>query len=165
PDLHGDAHQALAALLLAGLVAPPPPPRNVTAAAAGAAAAAAAAAAEAEAAGSPPRPETWGWEWEWAGGDSVLVQLGDVVDRGDDSLALLGLLERLRAQARAAGGDVVCLLGNHELMNVQQDFRYIARGELRALALAGALPPLWEGAGREGPGEGATRHGRGMEEE
>ncbi len=47
------------------------------------------------------------------------LQLGDVVDRGADSLALLGLLERLARSAAAAGGRVQALLGNHELMQVR----------------------------------------------
>lgn len=35
----------------------------------------------------------------WGGGDTLLVQLGDVVDRGPHSLALLVLLERLKVGA------------------------------------------------------------------
>lgn len=46
-------------------------------------------------------------------------QLGDVVDRGHDSLALLGLLQRLGQAAEAAGGRVQAILGNHELMLVR----------------------------------------------
>ncbi|GIL99903.1 hypothetical protein Vretimale_4949 [Volvox reticuliferus] len=66
--------------------------------------------------------EWQGREWQWAGGDAVLIQLGDVVDRGPDSLALLRRVEGLKIQARAVGGDVVMLLGNHELMNIYYDF-------------------------------------------
>lgn len=32
----------------------------------------------------------------WAAGKATLVQTGDVVDRGPDSLAVIALLERLR---------------------------------------------------------------------
>lgn len=34
----------------------------------------------------------------WAGGRATLVQTGDVLDRGPDSLAIVALLERLRVR-------------------------------------------------------------------
>ena len=52
----------------------------------------------------------------WAGGDATLVQTGDVTDRGDDVRAAMELLMRLEAEAAEAGGQVVVLLGNHEVM-------------------------------------------------
>jgi len=64
----------------------------------------------------------------WAGGGAVLVQTGDQLDRGDDELEILDLLDRLTVQARAAGGAVHVLNGNHELMNVKQDLRYVSLG-------------------------------------
>ncbi|KAJ9521504.1 hypothetical protein QJQ45_008801 [Haematococcus lacustris] len=70
----------------------------------------------------------------WAGGRSSLVQTGDIVDRGPDSLAALHLFHRLKAEASAAGGDVVTLLGNHELMLLQGDTRYFNPSELQHLA-------------------------------
>ena len=41
---------------------------------------------------------------------------------------IVDLVERLRREARAAGGDFVATLGNHELMNAQLDFRYVTKG-------------------------------------
>ena len=56
---------------------------------------------------------------QWIAGSCVLVQTGDLVDRGDDSLAVVDLFEDLKAKAAAAGGEVVTLLGNHELESIQ----------------------------------------------
>lgn len=61
----------------------------------------------------------------WAGGKLVVVQTGDQLDRGDDEPDILDLLERLSTEAAAAGGALHALNGNHEVMNVQGDFRYV----------------------------------------
>lgn len=61
----------------------------------------------------------------WSGGGRWVVQVGDLLDRGDDEDEILALLERLGPEAEAAGGRVVILNGNHELMNAQGDFRYV----------------------------------------
>ena len=55
----------------------------------------------------------------WAAGACTLVQTGDLVDRGPDSVAVTKLFEDVRIEAAAAGGKVLTLLGNHELMNLQ----------------------------------------------
>ncbi len=60
----------------------------------------------------------------WVGGSTVVVQTGDQLDRGDDEPEILDLLDRLRDEAKAAGGALFALNGNHEIMNVQGDFRY-----------------------------------------
>ena len=69
----------------------------------------------------------------WVGGELAVVQLGDVLDRGDDEGAIIDLFERLEGEAAAAGGSFTWLLGNHELMNAAGDFRYVTRRALRAL--------------------------------
>jgi hypothetical protein len=61
----------------------------------------------------------------WVGGKLVVVQTGDQLDRGDEERAILDLLERISAQARAAGGALHVLNGNHELLNALGDFRYV----------------------------------------
>jgi hypothetical protein len=68
----------------------------------------------------------------WSGGDLVVVQTGDALDRGDDERAILDLIARLEAEAAAAGGALIALLGNHELMNAAGDFRYVTPGGLHA---------------------------------
>jgi len=61
----------------------------------------------------------------WAGGQTHLVQTGDLLDRGKDAPKVLDLLMRLEGEARKAGGRVHALLGNHEVMNVLGDLRYV----------------------------------------
>lgn len=68
----------------------------------------------------------------WIGGDTVLVQTGDVTDRGPDSAGVMRILRDLAAAAPAQGGRVIALLGNHESMNVRGDWRYVAPEELAA---------------------------------
>jgi len=64
----------------------------------------------------------------WIGGETVVVQLGDQLDRGDQEQAILDLVDRLEREAARAGGAFHALLGNHELMNVAWDFRYVTEG-------------------------------------
>ncbi|MCB9705929.1 MAG: metallophosphoesterase [Myxococcales bacterium] len=66
----------------------------------------------------------------WIGGDLVVVQTGDQLDRGDDERAILDLLGHLEGEAKAAGGALITLNGNHELMNVAGDLRYVTAGGL-----------------------------------
>ncbi|UCG62341.1 MAG: metallophosphoesterase [Candidatus Zixiibacteriota bacterium] len=61
----------------------------------------------------------------WAWGDGHLVIVGDVVDRGDKVTECLWLIYKLEQQAPSTGGRVHFLLGNHELMVLQGDNRYI----------------------------------------
>jgi hypothetical protein len=61
----------------------------------------------------------------WIGGELIVVQTGDQLDRGDQERAILDLFERLRIESRASGGAFHALLGNHELMNARGDFRYV----------------------------------------
>jgi hypothetical protein len=70
----------------------------------------------------------------WTGGRTHLVIVGDVVDRGADSRLALDLIRELEAEADAAGGRVHLLLGNHEIMNMTGDLRYVAAGEYAAFA-------------------------------
>jgi hypothetical protein len=58
------------------------------------------------------------------------VQTGDTLDRGPDSKGVLELMRRLETEAAAAGGRVVPLLGNHEVMNVQADWRYVSEADI-----------------------------------
>jgi hypothetical protein len=52
----------------------------------------------------------------WTGEHAILWFIGDLVDRGPDSIAVIDLVMRLQKEAPRDGGEVACLLGNHELM-------------------------------------------------
>jgi len=66
---------------------------------------------------------------KWAGGNAVLVQLGDMVDRGPDSRGVIELLQRLDKEAKKAKGKVYPLIGNHEAMRMYGDLRYVPPAE------------------------------------
>ncbi|KAJ9057679.1 hypothetical protein DSO57_1020415 [Entomophthora muscae] len=69
-------------------------------------------------------------EGNWIGGsDLTLVQTGDVLDRGKDTIELFKWLMKLKDQAEKAGGKFVMLLGNHEIMNLRGDWHYVSKDE------------------------------------
>ncbi|OMO50346.1 hypothetical protein COLO4_38112 [Corchorus olitorius] len=59
----------------------------------------------------------------WCGGSTTVVQIGDVLDRGGEELKILYFLEKLKREAVKCGGQLITLHGNHEIMNVEGDFR------------------------------------------
>jgi len=68
----------------------------------------------------------------WSGGTVHLVSMGDLLDRGADSRAVMDLLRQLQIEAAAAGGRVHVLLGNHEVMNLTGDLRNVSDAEFAA---------------------------------
>lgn len=64
---------------------------------------------------------------EWTFGDGHLVFLGDLFDRGDEVTESLWLIHQLDIKSRKHGGRVHMLLGNHEVMAMINDIRYISR--------------------------------------
>jgi len=68
----------------------------------------------------------------WRGGDAVVVQTGDIADRGPDSVKIIRHLQKLEKTARRKGGRVITLVGNHEAMNITGDLRYVHPGEYEA---------------------------------
>ncbi len=67
----------------------------------------------------------------WSGGKTHLVSLGDLIDRGPGSRQVVELLMKLDAQADAAGGAVHMVLGNHEVMVMTGDLRYVSAARIR----------------------------------
>ncbi|KAK7273510.1 hypothetical protein RIF29_14562 [Crotalaria pallida] len=61
----------------------------------------------------------------YSGGSTTVVQIGDVLDRGGDELKILYFLEKLKREAARSGGTIITMNGNHEIMNVEGDFRYV----------------------------------------
>lgn len=69
----------------------------------------------------------------WIGGNTYVVQVGDLLDKGcragycvdeNSEIRILKYLDQLHGQASKQGGAVLVLLGNHEVMNVVGDMRY-----------------------------------------
>jgi hypothetical protein len=59
-----------------------------------------------------------GEDGAWTGGTSRLYVLGDLFDRGPDGIGVIDLLMSLQPQAQEADGEVVVILGNHEVLAV-----------------------------------------------
>lgn len=53
---------------------------------------------------------------KWAADNATLVFMGDFFDRGPSGIGLLDMAMRLEREARAAGGEVFSLLGNHDVI-------------------------------------------------
>ena len=117
-DLHGDLSVTLIALKLAGVISKEIFPYNVQ-------------------------------NIQWTGGSTWVVQLGDQIDRcrPDDweknciadyndvvedegnNMMIIQIFQKLDAQAKKVGGRVLGMIGNHELMNIDRDFRYVSPKE------------------------------------
>jgi hypothetical protein len=85
---------------------------------------------------------------QWIGKDTVVVQVGDQIDRcrssgiachlpnatKDDEasdMRILNFFTSLHQEAEKVGGAVYSIIGNHELMNVKGDMRYVSHDNVR----------------------------------
>ncbi len=84
---------------------------------------------------------------QWKFGEGHLVITGDNLDRGDKVLEILWFLFFLEKEAAKAGGKVHVLLGNHEVMVLQGDIRYLNRKYLYTSGILKNRYHLMFGAG------------------
>lgn len=64
-------------------------------------------------------------DYRWIFETGHLVICGDLFDRGEEVTQYLWLLYKLDGEAKAKGGYVHVILGNHDIMNLYGDFRYV----------------------------------------
>lgn len=125
-DIHGDFEVAIKCLILAKCIENIEPPQHKTVRA----------------------MDVFFKTIEWIGGDTYIVQLGDQIDRirpqqwdtnniskdtayedEGSTLEIFYLFHYLDELARLQNGRVFSIIGNHEIMNVDGDFRYVSRKE------------------------------------
>lgn len=61
----------------------------------------------------------------WTFDTGQLVIVGDCFDRGDQVMECLWLIYMLEEKSKKKGGKVHFILGNHEIMNMNGDWRYV----------------------------------------
>jgi len=75
----------------------------------------------------------------WIFGNGHLVINGDIFDRGEYVTECLWLIYRLEQEAKKAGGAVHFILGNHELMVLRGDNRYINEKYIKGVVAVTAM--------------------------
>lgn len=88
------------------------------------------------------------WDGIWAGGDTLFVQTGDILDRGDDGQAMYKFLWALQDQLPL--GQVTLLTGNHELMVMSGDLRYVSSGDFDTYGGESNFQRSWDLGGEMG---------------
>ncbi len=63
--------------------------------------------------------------FNWTYGNGHLIITGDLFDRGFHITECMWLLYKLESEAEAAGGKVHLIIGNHEMFNLTDDWRYV----------------------------------------
>lgn len=64
-------------------------------------------------------------KFNWTFGNGHLVLIGDIFDRGIHITECLWLLYSLEEKAKEFGGNVHVMFGNHDMMNLRGDLRYV----------------------------------------
>lgn len=67
---------------------------------------------------------------KWIAKNTILVQTGDLTDRGPDGDAILKFLKQLEEEAPKHNSQFITLLGNHESMNLMGDWRYVSSEDI-----------------------------------
>ena len=69
-------------------------------------------------------------EGNWILKNAIVVQTGDLTDRGPDGEPLLEWIRQLEDAAPKFNSQFIVLLGNHESMNLMGDWRYVSQGDV-----------------------------------
>ena len=78
--------------------------------------------------------------WIWTGENTYLVQVGDIFDGGgrkeidtfkDYEVEIYKFLIGLKKLALEKGGNVILVIGNHELMNFDHNFNYVQESAMK----------------------------------
>ncbi|KAI1306765.1 hypothetical protein EDD11_004663 [Mortierella claussenii] len=80
----------------------------------------------------------------WSAGSDTLIQTGDMTDRGAGTIAIYQLFQKLRKQAKDAGGEVIDLYGNHEVMNIGGDWRYVTQEDIDSFGGSKKRKAAWD---------------------
>ncbi|WP_185096811.1 metallophosphoesterase [Chitinophaga barathri] len=75
--------------------------------------------------------------YNWTFGKAHLVIAGDIFDRGTQVTACLWLIYSLEEKAKAAGGFVHFILGNHEVMNLTGKLSYVHKDYFQFATMLG----------------------------
>ncbi len=75
----------------------------------------------------------------WIGSHDRLIQMGDILDRGPQAKETFDLLDKIQPQAAAAGGEVIRLVGNHELEILLSNFSISGLNGVEAIHLRDRL--------------------------
>ena len=68
----------------------------------------------------------------WIAKDTVVVQTGDVTDRGPDGKNMLEWLQQQQLAAQQHSSKLIILMGNHESMNIRGDWRYVSPKDIQS---------------------------------
>ena len=72
--------------------------------------------------------------WIWIGEDTYVVQLGDIFDGGgrseidifdENEVEIYKFLINLKLMAKKKSGNVLLIMGNHEIMNFNNNYKYV----------------------------------------
>ena len=69
-------------------------------------------------------------EYKWIAENTIVVQTGDLTDRGPDGDTILEFIKRLEKEAPLKNSQLITLIGNHESMNLLGDWRYVSKEDI-----------------------------------
>lgn len=76
-------------------------------------------------------------DFNWSYGDGHLMISGDLFDRGFHIPESMWLLYKLESEAEAEGGKIHLIIGNHEIFNITDDWRFVETKYFNGVQLMG----------------------------